>query len=87
MNVIYKYPLSLPQVNALELPESFFVALVAIQEGQIRIWIEHDPEAEKIPYQFISYGTGHPIPKHMTHVGSVISGPYVWHVYYQAVGT
>lgn len=54
--------------------------------GDLAIWIENDPDAIQVERRFTVYGTGHEIAgdggfPYDLHVGSVIDGEFVWHVY------
>jgi hypothetical protein len=50
--------------------------------GDLCIWVEYDPEAERTAEKFTIYGTGWDINKDATYVGTAISGSgYVWHCY------
>lgn len=47
------------------------------------IWVEHDPAlsgtGRRVKLRF--FGTGHEIPDGWTHVGTVVTNPFVWHLY------
>jgi hypothetical protein len=54
--------------------------------GNPAIWIAHDPEGAPMLRSFLIVGTGHTIPsgddiEPVEHVGSMIAGAFVWHVY------
>lgn len=54
--------------------------------GMPCVWIEHEPGGEPMRRAFIAVGTGHAIPSGddidpVEHVGSVIAGAFVWHIY------
>lgn len=84
---IFKYPLQVAPINLLQLPKESKIIHVAIQmPAGICLWCEvprpddiHDVEERKI----VVYGTGHEIPDSLKveHLGTVMDGPYVWHVY------
>lgn len=44
------------------------------------VWIEPDETGDDQQH-LVFYGTGHDIPSDAEHVGSVICGFFVWHVY------
>lgn len=54
---------------------------VGEQTGSICIWFECDTDQEVKSRTFCILGTGHPIPPDGKHVGTVIMGTFVWHVY------
>jgi len=45
------------------------------------VWIEHDTDSPVEIHRYHVHGTGHPIGDGETHVGSFVSGQFVWHVY------
>lgn len=48
--------------------------------GLIEFWSHVDTgEPERVVW-FRVYGTGHAIPADAKHVGTVLDGPFVWHV-------
>lgn len=50
----------------------------------LAVWAEVDANAPKLPRTFHLYGTGHALRDHGRngrHVGTVITGAYVWHLY------
>lgn len=89
MRTIYKYVFAImsrkESEKTIELGHWNKVALVALdpQTGEPAIWIEQYPDAqEKRPVRFFIVGTGHDVPAG-DHVGSVVQGQFVWHVYRQ----
>lgn len=86
MRTVWKFPLQ--PVTTIKVPATARVVLVAIDPATSdpALWIELDPADEKVSRTFAIYGTGHaiegvfgqPMP---VHVGSVIHGSFVWHVY------
>lgn len=52
------------------------------RSGQPAVWLEVETEADQGPgRRMMAFGTGHDIPKGLTHVGSLIDGSFVWHIY------
>jgi hypothetical protein len=45
---------------------------------EVQVWTEEQEDATTVEAQV--YGTGHEFPNRGRAVGSVLSGPYVWHV-------
>lgn len=83
MKTVFKYPIDLRKDNALELPIGAEVRLFAEDpQGQICIWFEIDTDEKKTERKFRIYGTGHPmVNKWEIHLGSIVSGQFVWHLY------
>lgn len=60
------------------------VVHVGIQDHapeSIQVWTEQERDSYLAGVFATAYGTGHPIPDHLEHVGSVVAEPFVWHVY------
>lgn len=77
-SVVYKYPLSFDHETWV--PDGQ-VVLVGTQDGDnVTVWV-HQPREMDLEQRLIIRGTGHPVPGTARHVGSVICGPYVWHVF------
>jgi len=80
-HTIWKYPLELVDVQTISLPKGAEFRLLADQGGTLTLWYEVDPGAEKADIQIIIAGTGHEIPVGLMHLGSIMQGAFVWHVY------
>lgn len=48
---------------------------------RLAFWIEVNPYRPVEPVAVAIIGTGRPIPVQGVHVGTVVSGSYVWHLY------
>lgn len=87
MRTIWKYDLDLPEMAfTLGAPNVVYVGSQFPHAGfddTPVVWIEHDPDATPRRITLRTYGTGHPIAKGDTHLGSVWlpSSGLVWHVY------
>lgn len=83
--VVYKYPLDALGPNKVTLPMDARIVHVGIQGEDVCLWAEHHTETDKISVThertFDIYGTGWGIPETAEHIGTVMRGPYVWHVY------
>lgn len=85
---IWKFPITVGGITPINIPVGAQVRLAALDpaSGAPAIWIELDPEAPMINRRFVIYGTGHEIegdggsPSDL-HVGSLIDGDFVWHIY------
>ncbi len=87
MKYIYKYPLRMVNVQALELPVGAEILSVEEQHGHIMVWALVDPEQHKELHRIEIIGTGEDI---MTdekftrkHLGTVqlAMGTLVFHVF------
>lgn len=83
--VIYRYRVPVDDVD-FETPTGQVVHVAADRDGDpsiVEVWVEHPheiPGAGGITLNV--HGSGHLIPDgESVHVGSCISGPFVWHVY------
>lgn len=93
---VYKYPLDLNAPSyedgyAVDLPDG--ATLLHVDQdpahtagtGHLAVWADVDTEADperRVPLVVLS--TGHPMPNGIdasSHLGSVVDGPYVWHVF------
>lgn len=89
MKTIYKYPAPLTvfveHVQALPVGAKF--CHLGKQAGLPMMWFEVDPEQRETESRvFFFTGTGRLVENHSTHLGTVIDGPFVWHLY-EVVGS
>ncbi len=85
--VVWKFPLEIGEVNSITVSAGM-VVLTGIDpaSGKPAIWVEHRLGGLQDERRFVVYGTGHTIPgiggyPDDLHVGSVIDGSFVWHIY------
>lgn len=85
MRSVFKYPLSDEAWDAagqnVAVRSSAMPRLIAMQHGQLTLWFEVDTEARGVARYFFVVGTGHEVRAQSAHLGSVIDGALVWHVY------
>ena len=80
--VVWKYHLSRGRgVDVLELPGGASFVRADMQEGIICIWFLVDRDEPKVERRFSVYGTGQDVPDTANYVGTVMDGPFVWHVF------
>lgn len=85
-SVIHKFSLDIRSgTQTLPLSEGaqvIFVGGQAPSDGTVQLWVRRYHSTGVIPGErrFEIYGTGQPIPGKREYVGSVIDGPFVWHV-------
>ena len=83
MDKIYKYPLYLTtEVQSVTLPEGAEIVHFAMQGDTPFIWVRVKPygTVQQIR-QFCIRGTGHDIQDNLKHVGTVLHGLLVWHLF------
>ena len=89
MTTIWKYDLDVTDIQKVSMPMGAMPLHVAIQnpnsgvERTIQLWAAVDPARPKEDRLFAVVGTGNPAPEpdDAEYVGSVIDGPFVWHVF------
>lgn len=93
MRSIWKFDLEITDAQIVEMPVGAVLRFVAAQgPHEVKLWAEVDTTAWKTRRLIAMFGTGHQIPETLnnpqdgtatpiTYVGSVIDGPFVWHVY------
>jgi len=84
MLAIYKYPIPRQSVPTIDMHgESPRVVMVGIDPNGIPcIWAEVDPDAAIVAHDIRTFGTGDSIGETpRNHLGSWVSGPFVWHAY------
>lgn len=97
MKVVYKYPLAPSGYTPVDTKPDAKVVLVGLDPETRRpaIWVEQvvpdrpkigtEPMSEAMEVRYFHIvGTGHEIEPNDQHVGSVIDGRYVWHIYERA---
>lgn len=83
MKTIWKFPI-FDWVDEIKIPRDAKVVHVAIQETVPTIWAEVELNNEFVGRGVAVIGTGQPVPADSaTHVGTVLDGIWVWHVYLQ----
>lgn len=75
--VIYKYELPIDD-DWHEVPNGH-VTMVAMQGGYVHIWVEQNPLEQRVT-EYRVFGTGHSLEDVGYVVGSVLDGPFAWHV-------
>lgn len=57
------------------------VVLVAMQYGFLTVWTEEDEQVEPSMRPVGIFGTGYSVSDDYEHLGSVLDGSFVWHLY------
>ena len=81
MQEVWKFPLPMHGSAEVLMPVDARVIHVGVQGNRICLWALVSPDAEKTVRQFRVVGTGWPMTKVGRHLGTVITGTYVWHVF------
>lgn len=78
MRKVFKYPVS--EGIAIMPAGSKFVHF-AMQNGEFMAWFEVDEEFPMVQRKIRIFGTGVAIPQFAKHLGTVLDGGFVWHLY------
>lgn len=83
MKKIYKYPIEIVDEQTLDLPTGADVVHVGHDPGGTPcLWAIIDTDAPVVSVKILVKGTGHPLPAgEIDHLGSFLSGPFVWHLF------
>lgn len=82
MRTIYRYPLRLAEVQTITGPGLGRIVAVGNSRGELEVWAEVDTHDMEMVRTVTIVGTGNEIPHGAgRHVGHVIDGPFVWHIY------
>ncbi|MBU0846654.1 hypothetical protein KKH23_05640 [Patescibacteria group bacterium] len=81
MKTIWKYTIPLEGRFSIGMPVDAEILCLQIQHGEPRIWALVDPDAEIEEREFVLYGTGHPIERTGSYVGTYQTGSFVFHVF------
>ena len=91
MKIIYKYPIPALLAITYEMPEDAKLLHVADQHGVPTMWFEVDKDKLSESREFVVIGTGHEIHEEpwyvLNHIGSTMSGVFVWHIYEKVMDT
>lgn len=84
VEVIYKYPLLVTDMQVLQLPMGAQLLSVIEQAGTLMLYALVDPTYAKSPRTILIVGTGNAEPYICSidrFIGTVKQGPLVWHVW------
>jgi hypothetical protein len=87
MKTIWKFAIATTSAQEIETSTDFRPLSVGMQGPEICLWAVVDPESPKRSRMVKIVGTGHPIYDDFDgfeHVGMVLDGPFVWHVFVEA---
>ncbi len=80
---VFKYPLNLAHFD-FRMPAGAKVLYVDLDSaGDLCLWaaVNPSPDHPTEARDFIVVGTGHDLPDGLEHLGSVVQGSFVWHVF------
>mgnify|MGYP001551736993 CR=1 FL=1 len=81
---IFKYPLTINDVQGVDMPEDAKILCAQVQGTQLCLWAEVEPARSLYPRVIEIFGTGHPMEERpRRYIGTVqtYDGSLVWHVY------
>ena len=82
MRTIWKFPLEITDDAIIEIPGLIRLLSVADQDGTLTLWAAVRPHLPKEMVHISIRGTGQPFDGlEGAFIGSVLMGPFVWHVY------
>jgi hypothetical protein len=80
MKTIYKYKIEGTEI--ISLPPNAKVIHAAMQNGAPHIWVEYPVNDSELESRtFMVCGTGFELEDDDIHLGSMIDGMFVWHIY------
>lgn len=84
MKAIWKFPLGVADVQAIEMPARANFLTVQAQHDRPCLWAEVDPENERVERHILIVGTGHPMPDRvLEYIGTfqLHDGQLVFHAF------
>jgi len=72
MKTIWKYKLLEEDEQTIAMPDMAEILTVQLQNGEPHLWVLVDPQQPLGERRFSIYGTGHPVPDHLTAAGNYI---------------
>lgn len=85
MLTIHKFSFKVDDTVKVALPNGAVIRHVGKQggpPGHLTLWAEVNPDKPTVERTLFVRGTGHPLPDGaISFLGTVMDGPFVWHVY------
>lgn len=81
---VYKFPIALDERSSVRMPRGAKILSVGMRGPQMFAWtLVEKGRTDTVERRFSIFGTGHTIPDdHIgVFVGTVLDGPYVWHIF------
>jgi len=83
--VVYKYDMPVSSDVTIEMPAGAQILRVAHFNGQSSVWALVDLKNDMQSYHFMVVGTGMVVNderfRGSKYIGSIIDGPFIWHVF------
>lgn len=80
MRRVHKYKLA--EQTEVRVGTTAKVVHFARQRDEMFVWIDDFVDAyTNLTLTLRVVGTGHEFPEHLDHMGSLVDGPWVWHLY------
>lgn len=88
--VIWKFAIAIRGITPIQIPADSesppsrpLAVLTGLDPatGGPALWVELDPEADRVERRYQIRATGEKIAEDETHVGSLIDRGFVWHIY------
>ena len=82
-DIIHKYRLEITGRQIVLMPEGAKVLHVGVQRFDLCLWAQHRQDRPATERHFAICGTGHELPRleTRTYIGTVVTEPFVWHVF------
>lgn len=86
IDTIHKYPIEITNRQSIKLPLGYAIINVGFDHEDRRIsrlciWAAVNTESTMMDVEIIIVGTGHPLPHVGDHLGTVVDGSFIWHVF------
>lgn len=81
MICIHKYPLEFTDHQSIDMPLGAKIVHIDLQDNQLCVWAEGNPEHPKVQRKFELYATGEKIETMARHLKTVLIGRFVYHIY------
>lgn len=83
---VWKFPLAVTDEQVIVVPDGATPLHVDVQDRVLCIWVLVSPYEAPAEQTIRIYGTGHKVDSDLSqfHVGTVLIGLLVWHVFWEA---
>lgn len=82
MKTIYKYELSIIDMQTILLPHGYEILSIQVKDGKPYVWALIDTTSYLVTVNFITIGTGNPIyDESIDYISTYKLSGFVWHVF------
>jgi len=82
MDTIYKYPIAITDKQSILVPSQAKFLHVGLDPSEIPcLWYQVNPDNPKENITIYVVGTGGVIPLGARHLGTLVQGSFVWHIF------